>query len=82
MKAPKLCPAEPWKRRRIVSSGSPSAPHLFVISLPSIVPTTRFRLRIGSVAVTGVPFSRAGRQRGTSVVTSRASSRPCSWGMR
>ena len=64
--APKLCPAEPWKRRRIVSSGSPAAPHFRVTALPSIVPTTRLPFWIGSVAVTGVPPSIAGRQSGMS----------------
>jgi hypothetical protein len=34
MKAPKLWPAEPLKRMRIVSSGRPLAPYLRVTSLP------------------------------------------------
>ena len=50
--APKLCPADPLKCRRIVSSGSPSGPCRRVNSQPSIVPTTRFVLRIGNVAET------------------------------
>ena len=54
--APKLCPAEPWKCSWIVSSGSPSGPYLRVISLPTIVPTTRLTFLIGSVASTGLPL--------------------------
>ena len=34
MNAPKLWPAEPLKRMRIVSSGRPTAPYLRVTSLP------------------------------------------------
>ena len=40
-KAPKLWPAEPEQRERIVSSGSPSPPHIRVTSEPRIVPTVR-----------------------------------------
>ena len=50
MNAPKLWPAQPLKWSWIVSSGRPFAPHLRVISLPVIVPTTRLTLRIGSSA--------------------------------
>jgi hypothetical protein len=63
MKAPKLWPAEPWNRITMVSSGSPAAPYFFDLAVASMVPTTRFTLRIGSSATTFSPRSIAGRQR-------------------
>ena len=79
MKAPKLCPAEPWNVSWIVSSGRPFGPCRLVTSLPTIVPTTRLRLRMGSVACTFSPRSIAGRHSSRSVVLSSDSSSPCSW---
>ena len=78
-KAPKLWPAEPVKWMRIVSSGRPSPPYRDVTSYPRIVPTVRCTLRMGSRRSTGVRASSAGRQSGTSVVTSSERSRPWSW---
>ena len=76
MNAPKLWPAEPLKRMRIVSSGRPAAPYLRVISLPVIVPTTRCTLRIGSSALTRSPRSIAGLQMSSSCVRSSDFSSP------
>ncbi len=76
MNAPKLWPAEPLKRMRMVSSGSPCGPYFRVISLPVIVPTTRFTLRIGSSARTRSPRSMAGLHSSRRVVTSSALSSP------
>ena len=47
----------------------------------AIVPTTRLMLRIGNVARTGSPRSRAGRHRASSVVSSSDLSRPWSCGL-
>ena len=79
MKAPKLCPADPWKVSRMVSSGSPSGPQRRVTSLPVMVPTTRFTLRMGTTASTFFPCSMAGRHSSSSVVTSSDCSMPWSW---
>ena len=81
MKAPKLWPAEPWKVSWMVSSGRPLGPCRRVTSLPRIVPTTRLRLRIGTVAATRSPRSSAGWHRSSSVVLSSDSARPWSWGI-
>ncbi len=78
MKAPKLCPAEPRKCSRIVSSGSPLAPRRRVISLPTMVPTTRLTLRTGSSATTSSPRSIAGRHSSSRVVMSSERSMPWS----
>ena len=79
MNAPKLWPALPVKWISMVSSGSPSAPHRRVISLPTIVPTTRWTLRIGSMASTFSFRSTAGAQSFRSTVLSNARSRPWFW---
>ncbi len=76
MKAPKLWPALPLKWSSIVSSGNPSAPQRRVISLPTIVPTTRLTLRIGSAASTFSLRSMAGAQSLRRTVLSSAFSRP------
>ena len=60
--APKLWPALPVKRIRIVLSGRPSSPWRSETAEPSMVPTVRFTLRIGSDSSTGSMFSIAGRQ--------------------
>jgi hypothetical protein len=78
MKAPKLWPAEPLKRMRMVSSGRPFAPCFFVTSWLVMVPTTRLTLRMGSSATTFSPRSIAGLQRSSSVVRSSDLSRPWS----
>ena len=78
MKAPKLCPADPLKWSRMVSSGSPADPHFRVTSLPVIVPTTRWMFRMGSYATTFSPRSIAGWQMPRSVVRSRDLSSPWS----
>ena len=62
MNAPKLCPALPLKWISMVSSGKPSAPQRRVISLPTIVPTTRWTLRMGRTASTFSLRSMAGAQ--------------------
>ena len=76
--APKLCPALPVKRMRIVLSGRPSSPWRSDTAEPSMVPTVRFTLRIGSASSTGSMFSIAGRQSRISS-TSSAFSSPCCW---
>jgi len=76
MKAPKLCPADPLKWSRMVSSGSPADPHFRVTSLPVIVPTTRWMLRMGSSAATFSPRSIAGPHRSSRTVRSRDFSSP------
>ncbi len=45
-RASKLWPAAPLNLKRIVSSGRPPPPYLRLISLPRIVPTVRWTLRI------------------------------------
>ena len=42
--------AEPLKESDMVSSGKPAVPYLLVTSLPRIVPTARWILRMGKVA--------------------------------
>ena len=60
--APKLCPAEPKQPTRMVSSGSPSPPHIRVTSEPSIVPIARSTLRTGRSIATGSRWTMALRQ--------------------
>jgi hypothetical protein len=81
MKAPKLWPAEPLKRMRIVSSGRPFAPHFFVTSPPVMVPTTRCVFWMGISETTFSPRSIAGLQRSRSTVRSSDFSRPWSCGI-
>ena len=60
---------------RVVGQGL-AVPYRRVISLPTIVPTTRLTLRIGSSARTVSPRSMAGSQSSSSVVLSSDFSRP------
>src|ERR1035441_8557036 len=62
----------------MVSSGNPSAPHRRVISLPTMVPTTRWTLRMGRKASTFSLRSMAGAQSLRRMVLSSARSRPWS----
>ena len=57
----------------------PAAPKRRVTSLPVMVPTTRWTLRIGRLASTRAPRSIAGLHRSSSVVTSSDLSSPWSW---
>ena len=79
--APKDWPAEPWKWSRMVSSGSPAGPCRRVTSEPTMVPTTRLVLRMGSVARTGLRSSMAGLARSSSAVASSVRSMPWSCGI-
>jgi hypothetical protein len=68
--APKLWPAEPVKPIWIVLSGSPAPPYRLVSSWPSIVPTVRLTLRIGSCTESRSPRSSAGAASEISVLSS------------
>ena len=60
--APKLWPALPVNLRLDGVLGQAVRPHFFVISLPVMVPTTRWMLRMGRSAWTRSPRSMAGSQ--------------------
>ena len=73
--APNDCPAEPVNLIEIVSSGNPSKPYFFAILLESTVPAVRFTFLIGRSSLTFSPFSIAGLQSSTSLL-SRMSASP------
>ena len=78
--APKLCPAEPSMVMSMVSSGKPSGPHALVTRLPSMVPTVRFTLRIGTLNFTGLQSFIASDASSISCM-SRALSKLWSWAL-
>ena len=74
-KAPKLWPADPVHRTVIVSSGSPSPPHMRVTSEPSMVPTARSTLRTARSKVTARLLTTASRHSSIRLTSNARSSR-------